>query len=61
MGMLEYIRIYLDSLFIFAKESFNDHLEKFEIVLAKLLEGTLLVNQKNLVSAQIQLINWGIY
>ena len=35
--MLGIVRVYLDNIFSFANDSFNEHLEKLEVVIAKLL------------------------
>ena len=36
MSTLEFIRVYLDYVLVFTKVSFNDHLEKLEVVITKL-------------------------
>ena len=44
MSVLEYVRVYLDGLLVLTNDSFEDHLQKPEVVLAKLLHTGLRVN-----------------
>ena len=44
MSTLEYVRTYLDDLLVVTKDSFEDHLEKLEVVLDRLQKAGLKVN-----------------
>ena len=46
MSVLEYVRVYLDSLLVLTKDSFEVQLENFEVVLVELVEAALMVTAK---------------
>ena len=46
MSELEHVRVYLDDLLVITKGTFEDHLEKLDGVLAKLMKAGLKVNLK---------------
>ena len=47
MSELEHVRVYLDDLLVITKGDFQDHLQKLDEVLEKLMKGGLKVNLKN--------------
>ena len=53
MSAQDYIRVYLDNLLVLAKDSFEDHLEKLEVVVARLLQAYLSINAGKVSSVQI--------
>ena len=55
MQDLEFVRAYIDDLLAITKGSFDDHLEKLDIVLARLREAGLKVNAKKSFFAQTEL------
>ena len=46
ISVLEYVRVYLDDVSVLTKDSFEDHQEKPEQVLAKIPKAGLMVNPK---------------
>jgi hypothetical protein len=48
MASLEYVRAYIDDLLIITRGTLDDHIEKIEIVLARLRDAGLKVNAAKL-------------
>ena len=61
MSVLEHTSIHVGYLFVLIKDSFNEHLEKFEVVLVELVQLAHWSIQRKVVSAQIQFSNQGIH
>ena len=55
MQDLEFVRAYIDDLLAITNGSFDDHLEKLDVVLARLREAGLKVNAKKLFFARTEL------
>ena len=55
MDGLNFVRTYIDDLLVITKESFEDHLEKLDIVLTRLSEAGLKVNGNKSFFARTEL------
>ena len=54
MEELEFVRVYLDDLLVITKGSFEDHLEKLDAVLAKLMKAGLKANPSKSLLAYVE-------
>jgi len=59
MEGLAFVRTHIDDLLVLTKGSFEDHLEKLELVLKRLLKAGLKVNIKKSFFARSQLEHLG--
>lgn len=54
MEDLDFVRVYPDDLLVISKDNFEDHLEKIDRILGKLMETGLRINLKSCTLAQAE-------